>query len=242
MPYIRGVAACGFGNYFFENLAKHILSKKYNLKSTYLYYKEFEFIGIKLFTDGENYYDTNIIINNENFYNYLLNNIEVNSNLVINEPYFFQTSEFAKYLKNYLKSELQNNIISTNIYKDRYNNNNDVYIHVRLGDVIHFNPGFDYYDSILSKLNFDNGYISSDTIDHEICQKLIDKYDLISTPSNEFVTIRIASTCKHIILSTGTFSWMIGVLSFFSEIYYPVKKHDWHGDIFVFPDWHMINY
>jgi hypothetical protein len=43
---------------FFENLAKHILSKKYNLKNTYLYYNEFEFIGIKLFIDGENYYDT----------------------------------------------------------------------------------------------------------------------------------------------------------------------------------------
>ena len=34
-----------------------------------------------------------------------------------------------------------------------------------------------FYDNILSKLKYTHGYISSDTITHDICQKLIIKYN-----------------------------------------------------------------
>jgi hypothetical protein len=57
---------------------------------------------------------------------------------------------------------------------------------------------------------------------------------------NEVDTIKFASTCKYIILSNGTFSWMIGVFAFFSDIYYPIMKKKWNGDIFVFEDWKGI--
>ena len=38
---------------------------------------------------------------------------------------------------------------------------------------------------------------------------------------NEIDTIQFGSTCKNIILSHGSFSAMIGNLSFYSNIYYP---------------------
>jgi len=118
------------------------------------------------------------------------------------------------------------------------------FIHVRLGDIIDLNfyTRYEYYDKALSQITFDNGYISSDTINHEICQKLISKYNLIIFNSNEIETIQFASTCKHLILSTGTFSWMIGIFGFFSKIYYPTIKIKWHGDIFIFPEWKKIDY
>ena len=118
--------------------------------------------------------------------------------------------------------------------------NNDVFIHVRLGDIQDkWNNSFEYYNSILEKMSFDKGYISSDTIDSEICVKLIDKYNLNIINENEVKTIMFASTCTNIVLSGGTFSWLIGFLAFYSKyIYYPMDKKDkWYGDIFVFDEW-----
>ena len=40
-------------------------------------------------------------------------------------------------------------------------------------------------------------------------------------------TIQFGSTCKHIVLSHGSFSAMIGYLGFFSQVYYPNKTPKW---------------
>ena len=57
---------------------------------------------------------------------------------------------------------------------------------------------------------------------------------------NEVNTIMFASTCKNIVLSHGTFSWLIGLLGFYSTIYYQKITRFWQGDIFVFPEWNEI--
>ena len=211
----------------------------------YLFYEDFENIGIEFYKNGTNNYNETtetIEINNDNFLNYIINDkLTINCNVTFNPTSYFQTKEFAIYIRNYLLQDaIKSNIINKNEFNIRYNNNNDVYIHVRLGDSIKYNPGFEYYDSILSKLSYTNGYISSDTINHDICQKLINKYNLKIIICNEIQTIKFGSTCKYIILSNGTFSWFIGVLSFFSIIYFPKIKYPWHGNIFVFNDWNEI--
>jgi len=99
---------------------------------------------------------------------------------------------------------------------------------------------FEYYDKVLQKISFTNGYISSDTIHHEICIKLIEKYNLHIISKDEVATIQFGSTCKYIVLSSGTFSWLIGLFGFYSQIYYPEEYKKWHGDIFVFDDWNKI--
>jgi hypothetical protein len=97
---------------------------------------------------------------------------------------------------------------------------------------------------VLSQLNFENGYISSDSFDHEICQKLIEKYHLIPIYNDVVETIMFGNTCKYIILTSGTMSWFIGVFAWFSKIYYP--NHDlrpkYGPDIYNFSDWTMVNY
>jgi hypothetical protein len=91
----------------------------------------------------------------------------------------------------------------------------------------------------LKNAKFENGYISSDSIQSSLCQKLISKYNLIVFDKNEIETIMFANTCNTIIMSGGTFSWLLGFFAFYSEfIFYPIKKENiFYGDIFVIPTW-----
>jgi hypothetical protein len=51
---------------------------------------------------------------------------------------------------------------------------------------------------------------------------------------DEINTFQFASTCKNIILSHGSFSAVIGYLSFCSNVYYPEYELNkiWYGDMF----------
>ena len=230
-----------FGNHFFRNLACHFLSLNNDIKFKYSYLNEFNELGINLYTNGVNTYNEYININDDNFFHYIKNNIKFNKNINLEEMYA-QTEEFAFYIKQYIYQEEQKNkILNHNIFNNRYNNNNDVFLHVRLGDVVHHNPGFVYYDSILSNLQFESGYISSDLLEHPMCIALINKYKLKPITYTEVKTIMFGSTCKNIILSNGTFSWILGLLGFYSNIYYPKIKNNWHGNIFVFNEWKQVD-
>jgi hypothetical protein len=138
------------------------------------------------------------------------------------------------------------NIVKNNKFTERYNANNDVFLHIRLGDVIQHNPGFKYYDKVLSSLEFNKGYIASDTSNHEICMKLKEKYANIEIlNSNEVDTILFGSTCKHVVLSHGSFSAIIGYMAFFSDVYYPMyeSNKNWYGDMFTnIPGWIRVEH
>ena len=230
-----------FANHFFRNIAMHFISQNNNIKFNYSYSEEFDKLGVELFKNGTITYNENMVLNDDNFYNLISENIKINKNIEVSHHMYNQTKDFARYIKKYInENEQKNKIIKHNIFNSRYDNNNDVFIHVRLGDVLQFNPGFIYYDKVLSNLKFNKGYISSDSIHHSICKELINKYNLTIFNGNEVNTIMFASTCKNIVLSHGTFSWLIGLFGFYSNIYYPKITHIWHGDIFVFPEWNEI--
>lgn len=229
-----------FGNLFFINLAVHFLCLKSKLKFDYKYFDKFKNLGIDLFI-GKKEFKENFTLTDDNFFFELLNENPLNKNLMIKNDTWFQTRDFCLFLREYFNlKKIKGKIISKNIFKKRYKNNNDVFIHVRLGDIENkWNNSFEYYDKILEKIKFEKGYISSDTISSEICQKLIKKYNLNLFLENEEKTIMFASTCNNLILSGGTFSWLIAFLAFYSKnIYYPLdNKNKWYGDIFIFPEW-----
>jgi hypothetical protein len=138
------------------------------------------------------------------------------------------------------KENIRNKIIKKNKFLERYKNNNDLFVHVRLDDVEEMSShnSFDYYDSIISKYTFNNGYISSDNLSSEICNNLIKKYSLEVINLNEEETIMFGSTCNTIVLSGGTFSWLIGFFAFYSKnIIYPINNKKWYGDIFIYKNW-----
>ena len=86
-------------------------------------------------------------------------------------------------------------------------------------------------------------YISTDDKNNDMIIKLLKFY-----PKSEIIdfgeihTFQFASTCKHIILSNGSFSAIIGYLSFFSHVYYPeyISNKIWYGDMFSIDNWIKI--
>ena len=61
--------------------------------------------------------------------------MDIKYNLDANNCYF-QTKEIIAFLYNLLKTEYKNSIMNKNKFITKYNNNNDIFIHVRLADVI----------------------------------------------------------------------------------------------------------
>lgn len=235
-------------NNIIRNIACSIIAKKEDLRMKYAYSDECSVLGIKLFS-GNTTYNHPIQVDDSNYFDMIIHGTN-RRDILIMDNFYAQTKEYAFYLKTHIRA-IQQSIIDYNPFNHRYETNNDLFIHVRLGDLLDIqkNDGrkcyhsLEYYDKICSKLSFDTGYIASDSIDHEICQTLIQKYNLKVYNEHEVTTIQFGSTCKHIVLSPGTFSWIIGVFGFYSNVYYSMKNIDnWHGDIFVFPDWNVVEF
>jgi hypothetical protein len=230
-----------FGNLFFVNMFLHFISFKYNLKCYYKYEKLFNELGI-YFNKGNQKYQENCLVTDKNFLHILRSKILKPCNVILHNVWF-QEKEFCSMLQSYFKNDkIKNKIIEKNIFKTRYQNNNDLFIHIRLGDVTNItNTNTTCYDVLISRISYRNGFIASDSLNHPLCKELIQKYNFQIIDFNEIKTIMFASTCKHIVLSGGTFSWLIGFLAFYTEnVYYKDFKKRWYGDIFSFSDWKKI--
>ena len=223
-----------FGNMLFINLVCDYFARLNNIKMKYYNYEKFKELGINLYI-GENTYNETIFLSDKNIDDIFLDNLKSSQkNISVEGDHWFQTRNIAKYIRGF---------IIDNVKKCK--KREGVFIHVRLGDITNnCNEDYEYYDLALSNNIFTDGYISSDSIGHDICKKLIEKYSLKIYEGNEVETINFGSSFENIVLSKGTFSWSIGVLANGSNIYYPEKINGkiWHGDIFVFDDWKKIIY
>ena len=231
-----------FGNQIIRNLAVSFIAEKNNLKVNYANNDAINRLGIKLFS-GNNIYSTTRKLTEDNYFD--IYNTQIDYNLDGNEA-FFQTKMISNMIYDYINSDdIKSNIILKNQFKERYNNNNDIFIHIRLGDMAHNNPGLNYYLKALEKVTYNKVYISSDSPNHPLIHELRKRI-----PNSEIVfldeikTIQFGSTCKNIILSHGSFSAVIGYLSFYSNVFYPSFKNMkiWHGDIFSIANWNCVDF
>jgi len=231
-------------NQFIRNLVTSFIAEKINLYVEYVNYDKFDKLGISLFI-GSKVYNETIILTDDNYISILRNTPLINLD---SNQYYFQTNEISQLLYNYLHSEsIKQNIIKKNPFILRYGTNNDCFVHVRLGDITYteFNLGLKYYLKALSEVgNFDRLYVASDSPNHEIIQVILETYSGRSERVllDEVETIQFGSTCRNVVLSHGSFSAVIGWLSFYSNVYYPAyEDRMWHGDMFsVNSDWHKI--
>lgn len=219
-----------FGNHFIRNLCAHILAKKYNLRFRYSYYDYFLKLGIELYTDGQKSFSKNKNLTDGEVYELLISDNKVVDYNISLDHIYCQTREICLFLKDYLPPN-QNS-----------NPNENVLIHVRVDDAVQFNPGYHYYDKVLATLKYNTGFITSDDIKNPICRKLITQYNLEIINLSELDTILFATHCKYLILSHGTYSWLMGLLSPSATVFYAKIKKIWHGDIFVYPEWQEIDY
>jgi hypothetical protein len=230
------------GNQIIRNLAVSLIAEKHDLKVDYFNKELIDKLGIELFS-GSNTYDSMQYLTDDNYFAmYNCDNLQCNLNPNHN---YFQTKEITNFLYNYLSvNKIKSNIIEHNTFKERYNNNNDLYIHIRLTDAARWNPGIIYYMNAIKNINFDKLYISTDEQNHTIISELLQLYpDTQLLYYDEISTFQFASTCKNIILSHGSFSAVIGYLAFFSTVYYPEYESDkiWYGDMFSIDNWIRLN-
>ena len=213
-----------YGNQFVRNMIGYILCEKYN--TYYKFEGDFEKLGIIFKLNNSLINDS--IINNNKIYkcniNLFLNNneeIDMSGNYIFSS--YCQNIECIRLIIQYynkLDNVLCKSIILNNKYKDRYNNNNDIFVHVRdsrpAEKII---PTWDFYETVLNNLTESKEigkiYLSSDNINK--CKNLIDKYKMTVYNSSKEDTILFGSTCKYIILCSGSYSLMIGLFGFYSE-------------------------
>lgn len=232
-----------FGNKLIRNLVVSFIAEKINLYVEYTDHNKFDQLGIPLYV-GKNVYHNTILLTNENCNDVLKDPPYAN----LSAGYYYQNEYTSKLIYDFFrKDSIKSSIISKNPYNIRYNNNNDCFVHIRLGDIANsvFNLGLKYYLKSIEQVNdFNFLYIATDSPDHEIVKLILDKYkgrcELLI--KDEVETFQFGSTCKNIVLSHGTFSSSIGWLAYYSNIYYPAyEERMWHGDVFsVDPNWNKI--
>lgn len=228
-----------FCNIFIRNLACHFIAEKFNICVNYANYNLIKKLGIDLYI-GTNIYDKTIIITNSNYFE-ILNNDTLNCNIDLNRDYF-QFQDLTDKIFNYLRiNSIQEKIINSNIFKERYNNNNDIFIHIRLTDIKKYEViGLDYYINCINKIkNYDKIYISTDEPEHYFIKFIMNEFNnVILNKYNEISTIQFGSTCKYVVLSHGSFSAVIGWLSYFSIVYFLNKEPIWCPlDMFLNKNW-----
>ena len=233
------------GNQIIRNLAVSFIAEKHDLYVDYNMYENIKHLGINLFV-GKNKYNNTINLTDHNYFD-IYNNDILNENLNPSGNYF-QTKEITNLIYTYLHNDkIKQTIINNNPFTQRYNSNNDLLIHIRLTDIAQFNPGINYYLKAITTIKFDNSndklYISTDNKNHSIIKEIIEKYPkTIIIDFDEIKTFQFGSTCKNIILSHGSFSAIIGYLSFFSNVYYPEYESNkiWYGDMFSINGWNKL--
>jgi hypothetical protein len=237
------------GNRFFANMAFYFLSQTYGTDVQYTCEPVFNELGIwfhktahpsvlknpkSFMITDDNFMDLIKTPDQSKEYEFYLDEIDRRA--------FYQTREFALYLAQHFANPLiRNPILQSNPFKSRYNTNRDVFVHVRLGDVTHFTPSKAYFETALQSVPFEGGYVSSDSPTHPLVQELMAKYKLRLVQDTEVRTLQLASTCRFLVLSQGTFSFMMGLFGFYTElVQWPQIKQKWHGDIFVLPGWKEV--
>lgn len=213
-------------NQVIRNLSLSLLAEKYDLYVEYSNFKKInEILGIKLHC-GNKKFSTTKDVNVDQYMIYLNTDIDVQYNLNFMNHYY-QTEDITTLLHNYLINH-KADIINKNPFKSRYNNNNDLFLHIRVDDAKKWNIGFDYYSRCIDKLEYENIYIGSDNFNDDIITKLKSKHpNIYLLKVSDVETIQFGSTCKHVILSHGSFSAVIGYLAFYSNVYYPNIKPTW---------------
>jgi len=228
------------GNRIFIHSCMSMLAEKHDLKIEYdEYMNRISELGIDLYVGSKSFKDTMIITADDFcFFNVLEEDTNIQKNIK-NEIQYFQTRKCSNAVYKYIQNK-KNNIKNKNPFSSRYARNNDCFVHIRLGDAAMQNPGTNYYINTLSKLSFDTLYISSDSPSHPIINSIFNIYSNAKLISyDEIKTIQFGSTCKHVILSHGSYSAIIGYMAFDSYIYYP--SYDgivvWFGDMFSIDGW-----
>lgn len=129
------------------------------------------------------------------------------------------------------------------IVPKKIDNTSDLFVHVRLGDIDKkFNLPYTYYEDQISKINYNDCFLTSDSIDHPIVKDLQKRFKNIqlSIGWSPSFTIRYGANCDKLVLSSGTFSLCMALFNrgtpnvycidnYSMEKYFKIKQWDGGG-------------
>jgi hypothetical protein len=219
------------GNNLFQCVAAYFFAKKFNLSITSnIIDNTFKFPQL----NGLTYSNHKLIVNDSNFLE-LLNSETIEPRHYIFDG-FFQIKDFVLNYRNEIKSLFD-------LSYDK-SNKDEVFVMYRIGDVegVRQMLPIEYYQDALNKISSKSGYITSDSPNHPNVIKLSKEFNLTIYNNTPSETINFAKNFNNLVLSEGSFSWWIGILSNSKNIYYNQRERFWHGDIFVFPEWISLHY
>lgn len=236
------------GNILLQNIGASILSRKYDLKvEKYFHLNNENILGVKYFKGGKIKENLKKIYDTWDHMIHLQKDLGVNISDSLDLSKLIEESEISygldldctfqvsQFIKKYRKEILEHFDLNFDLVS------NSLFVHVRLGDVASVNPGFEYYKKAIQKINFETGFISSDSFSHPIVQNLILEFGLQPyTEDDPIKILNFAKNFENLVLSKGTFSWWMAMLSKGKEIIFPKNDTAWYGDIFVFDDWKFI--
>ena len=154
-------------------------------------------------------YDKTIELNDKNYYDHL-NNPEPNIGYILNG--FFQDSK--------LLCDFRDQILD--LYKlpepKESVSSDDVFIACRLGDCLKGPRTYctmEYIENQLkaSRHKYDKAYVTSDTITHPPLKRLIEEYNLTVYQDEPMDTILFGAQFNNLILSAGSFSYLMAYFS-----------------------------
>lgn len=219
------------GYNLFQYVAAFIFAKKFNLSLNTI-----SIDGNSKFPqlNGSVHVDNKLIVNDSNFLELLNSDTIEPRHYIFNG--FFQIKDFVLNYKNEIKSLFD-------LSYDKINKD-EVFVMYRIGDIEGLRQmlPIEFYQDALSKISPKKGYISSDSPFHPNVIKLSNDFNLTLYQNSPYETIQFAKNFNNLILSEGSFSWWIGLLSDAENIYYNQRERFWHGDIFVFPEWKPLQY
>ncbi len=149
----------------------------------------------------------------------------------------FQNGEFLLRNKSKIKKMFR-------YKKDPAFNSSKLILMIRLADVAHLSPPYDFYKEAIAdmqkKLGLSTkieGYIASDTPNHKMVKKLAKKHNFKIITADATDTLKYAARFKNFILTGGSYHWLAAFLADAKNVIYPEHTYMWHGDIYSHFKW-----
>lgn len=222
------------GNNIIQYIVGYMISIKFKLKLKSP--QPFNFGDIFFHTIDFTVENKNLfIVNDKNWIEVLLGD-NIDGNYHFHLDGFFQDKIFYESHFNEIRKYID-------VDYDYSINNNSLFIHYRIGDIMNDRRmlPIEYYLEAINMVDFDKGYISSDNLEHEFCERLISEFNLTPISLNPEKTISFGKNFNKLILSEGTFSWVIAFFSEAEKIICNERKNLWFGDIF-FDSWTKLHW
>lgn len=229
-----------FGNVLIRNFAVYTFLQKFNCD---VIYETMEYIGLDFVSSCSIKKTKNLIkLNDQSVIQVLQDKIKLKNNHIYHIHQYCQQPEILKEIvKHIMKSELllKYKIFIQNKYEDFYSNN-DLFIHIRgHGNFPEAKWFLKVINIIKSSFEIEKIFISYDVKTSIVNEVLVNNKDIIDiSKKSRNEIINFGSSRKYLIISSGSFSYIIGLLASInsSKIYLNsdagricrTKKKVWH--------------